>query len=204
VTTAIILVRHTVHELLDRMLAGRQPNVFLSAVGVTQARRLAGALVRFGVTEIKSSPQIRAQQTAEPIAAILGKRTGIVPEFDEMDFGAWSGRTFDSLQYDPGWRRWNSYRETCRPPGGETVQALQSRVLAGLSALEKAHPDQCIAIVSHAEPIRAAVLYYRGISLNEFARVQIDPGSCTTLQLNGGQSTIVRENAPAEAMMLAA
>jgi probable phosphoglycerate mutase len=77
-------------------------------------------------------------------------------------------------------------------------------VLAGLSGLEKAHPDQCIAIVSHAEPIRAAVLYYRGISLNEFARVQIDPGSCTTLQLNGGQSTIVRENAPAEAMMLAA
>jgi broad specificity phosphatase PhoE len=204
VTTTIILVRHCVHELLDRVLVGRQSDVFLSAAGVKQAERLAEALVRHGVTAVKSSPQVRAQQTARPTAAMLGKPAEIVPEFDEADFGTWSGRTFDSLQNDRHWQGWNSHRGAIRPPGGETMRELQSRVLPGLSRLANAHTGQCIAVVTHAEPIRAAVLHYRGISLDEFARVRIDPGSCTTLQLDGDQGTIVRENALTEAMMLAA
>lgn len=191
--TTIILVRHSTHELLDHVLLGRQTNVSLSAAGIMQAERLAAALIQGGVTEVKSSPQIRARQTAEPIAAMLGTPVEIVPEFDEADYGAWSGRTFDSLQNDPSWQRWNSHRDTCRPPGGESMHELQSRVLAGLSRLKKAHPDQCIAVVTHAEPARAAVLYYRVIPLGEFARVRIDPGSCTTLQFDGDHGAVVRE-----------
>jgi broad specificity phosphatase PhoE len=193
VATTIILVRHAAHDLLDRVLVGRTSDARLGAVGIKQAERLAAALVRSGVTDVKSSPQIRARQTAEPVAAMLGKPAEIVPEFDEADYGAWSGRTFESLQNDPDWKRWNSRRETCRPPGGESMHELQSRVLAGLSRLKKAHPDQCIAIVTHAEPARAAVLHYCGIPLSEFARVRIDPGSCTTLQLDGNHGAIVRE-----------
>ena len=64
------------------------------------------------------------------------------------------------------------------------MHEIQSRVLAGLSRLAKAHPGQCIAVVTHAEPARAAVLHYHGISLGEFARVEIDPGSCTTLRFD--------------------
>jgi probable phosphoglycerate mutase len=204
VTTTIILVRHCAHELLDRVLVGRQANVWLSAVGVRQAEHLAAALVRCGITGITSSPQPRAQQTAGPIAAKLGRQAEIVPEFDEADFGAWSGRAFDSLQTDHHWRLWNSRREACRPPGGETMQELQSRVLAGLLRLAKAHPGQRIAVVTHAEPIRAAVLHFRGRSLDEFARVQIDPGLCTVLQLDGRWGAVVRQNAHAGATMLAA
>jgi broad specificity phosphatase PhoE len=204
VTTTIVLVRHSAHELLDRVLVGRQPNVLLSAVGIRQAEHLAAALVRCGVTDIKSSPQLRARQTAEPIAAMLGGPAEIAPEFDEADFGAWSGRAFDSLQTDRHWRLWNSHREACRPPRGETMRELQSRVLAGLLRLAKAYSGQRIAIVTHAEPIRAAVLHFRGLSLDEFARVQIDASSCTMLRFDREQGAIVRENAHAEAMMLAA
>ena len=202
-TTTIILVRHCVHDLLDRILVGRAPNVSLSAVGIRQAQCLAAALVRRGVTGLKSSPQLRARQTAEPIAAMLGKPVEVMPEFDEMDFGAWSGCSFDSLQNDCRWRRWNSDRAACRPPGGETMHELQGRVLASLSRLVKAHPGQRIAIVTHAEPIRAAVLHYRGISLGEFARVKIGPGSCTTLEFDGGQGAIASGDAHAAATMLA-
>lgn len=203
-TTTIILVRHCAHEQLDRVLVGRQANVRLSAVGIRQAEHLAAVLARCGVIDIKSSPQLRARQTAEPIAARLGRQAEIVPEFDEVDFGAWSGRAFDSLQTERHWRLWNSHREACRPPGGETMRELQSRVHAGLLRLAEAHPGQRIAVVTHAEPIRAAVLHLRGRSLDEFARVQIDPGSCTMLRLDGDQGAVVRQNAHTEAMMLAA
>jgi len=202
VTTTIILVRHSHHDLIGRVLVGREPNVSLSAAGTRQAQRLAAVLVRRGVADVKSSPQLRARQTAEPIAAMLGKPIEIMAEFDEADFGAWSGRAFEQLQNDCHWQRWNSDRETCRPPGGETMRELQSRVLAGLSRLAKAHPGQCIAVVTHAEPARAAVLHYRGISLGEFARVEIDPGSCTTLKFDGERGEI-SEYVDAEAMMLA-
>lgn len=82
------------------------------------------------------------------------------------------------------------------------MRELQSRVLAGLSRLAKAHPGQCIAVVTHAEPARAAVLHYRGMSLGEFARVEIDPGSCTTLKFDGERGEI-SEYVDAGAMMLA-
>jgi len=191
VTTTIILVRHCHHDLLDRILVGRTANVSLSAVGIKQAQCLAAALARRGVTDVRSSPQLRARQTAEPIAAMLGMPAEVMPEFDEVDFGAWSGCAFDSLQKDCDWQRWNSHRETCRPPGGETMRELQSRVLAGLSRLTKACPGRCIAVVTHAEPARAAVLHYLEISLGEFARVAIDPGACTTLQFDGDRGAIV-------------
>jgi broad specificity phosphatase PhoE len=198
VTTTIILVRHCHHDLIGRVLVGREPNVALSAAGMRHAQRLAAVLVRRGVAEVKSSPQLRARQTAEPIAAMLGKAAEIMAEFDEADFGAWSGRAFEQLQHDCHWQRWNSDRETCRPPGGETMRELQSRVLAGLSRLAKARPGQCIAVVTHAEPVRAAVLHYRGMSLGQFARVEVDPSSCTTLKFDGKRTSArVRQTAEA-------
>ena len=71
------------------------------------------------------------------------------------------------------------------------MHELQSRVLAGLSCLAKAHRGQCIAVVTHAEPARAAVLHYGGISLGEFARIAIDPGSCTTLKFDRKRGAVV-------------
>ena len=83
------------------------------------------------------------------------------------------------------------------------MRELQNRVLAGLSRLAKAHPGRRIAVVTHAEPARAAVLHYRGIPLGEFARVEIDPGSCTALRFDDEQGVTVSAYAHAEAMMLA-
>jgi broad specificity phosphatase PhoE len=51
-----------------------------------------------------------------------------------------------------------------------------------------------VAFFSHAEPIRAAILHFRHISLNEFARVQVDPGSFTTLEFQNGQCSSIHEN----------
>ncbi len=201
--TTIILIRHCLHESIDHVLVGRGPDVLLSAAGIEQGKRLAAALADRGIAGVKSSPRARARQTAEMIASRLGKSVEIRAEFDETDFGAWSGRSFNSLQDDRRWKRWNCEREACRPPGGESIHELQNRVLAGLGCLAAAHPGASIVVVTHAEPIRAAVMHYRAISYREFARVRIDPGSCTTLRLQDGRGTIVRENEHPDVMMVA-
>jgi probable phosphoglycerate mutase len=204
VTTKILLVRHCAHELLDQCLVGRRIDVPLSETGIERSGRLATRLARHPVTHIKSSPRFRALQTARPLALAIRRPILIMREFDEVDFGEWAGRTFDALRNDPRWHRWNAHRATAVPPGGETMKDLQARVVCGILCVVEAHPNQTVVIVSHAEPIRAAILYFRRIRLNDFASVQVDPGSLTTLEFQNGHCSVTRQNEGVDRQAVAA
>jgi probable phosphoglycerate mutase len=180
----VLLVRHTSHLLIDRVLVGRAADVGLSELGRRQACALAHDLAPRPITRVQSSPQRRARETAEPIARALALSIEIVPEMDELDVGAWTGASFEELNHNPHWHAWNSKRSSTRPPGGESMPDLQKRVLDHLATLEREHPAEEILLVSHAEPIRAGVLHYRGLPLDAFSQVRIDPGSTTVLRLN--------------------
>jgi len=180
----VLLVRHTSYSLIDRVLVGRAPHVGLSEPGWRQAHALARDLVRRPICRVQSSPQRRARETAEPIARAFGLPIEIAPKMDELDVGLWSGASFEKLSSNAHWQAWNSKRCSTRPPGGESMRELQKRVLDHLAALEREHPGEEIVLVSHAEPIRAAVLHYRGLPLDAFAQVRIAPGSITELRLN--------------------
>src|SRR2546423_1757866 len=97
-TTTIILVRHAEHDLLCRVLIGRQPDVILNSAGMAQATRLGPALARRGARLVMSSSQARALQTARPFARLLGKAIEIAREFDDIEYGDWSGLPFDQLR----------------------------------------------------------------------------------------------------------
>src|SRR5690242_12322635 len=67
--TTIILVRHAdVHNPAD-LVYGRLPRFRLSAIGREQATRTAEALAPVPFAALYSSPQLRARQTAQAIAA---------------------------------------------------------------------------------------------------------------------------------------
>ena len=51
-----------------------------------------------------------------------------------------------------------------RFPGGETYGELRKRVCPALEAITAAHPDQTVAVVTHAGPIRAALSVWLGMS----------------------------------------
>jgi broad specificity phosphatase PhoE len=192
--TTIILVRHAEHDGVGEVLAGRDSRVALNALGRRTATHLAGVLARRGVDQVKSSPQMRALQTAKPLVGLIGVPIEIGGEFDEIDYGDWTGRRFDDLHQDAAWQMWNSARARSRPPGGESMGELQGRVLHGLLSIATRSGGQTIAVFSHAEPIRAALLHYRGMGLGEFTRVPIDVGSLTTLRFDHGVGTIIVHN----------
>jgi broad specificity phosphatase PhoE len=182
-TTTIILIRHAEHDGVGRMLTGRAAGIALNARGREQARRLAAELAPRRIAHVISSPRLRARQTAQPIAEACALPLAIGADFDELDYGDWTGRSFAELSNEPQWRRWNEQRATSRPPRGESMAELQARVLRGLAAAAAAHPGQSIVIVSHAEPIRAALLHCRGLSLNAFASVPVEPASIVPLSI---------------------
>lgn len=192
----IHLVRHGHHALLGRTLCGRACDVALDAQGIAEmeevGRRLAGEPVR----HVQASPRRRTQQSAAIITAALGRPVEIetVAAIDEIDLGAWSGRSFAALARDPRWHAWNATRDTARPPGGESMAELTARVIAHLDALARREPAGSIVIVSHAEPIRAALLHVMGIPVRRFAEMAVEPGSIATLVAAGGSLRLERIN----------
>ena len=190
-TTTIHLVRHAVHEVVNRVLIGRNASIGLSGVGFQQAQALGNRFACSKLASVQSSPQLRARQTARPIAEMHGLPLEDAPEFDEIDMGTWTGRSFEELKHDPQWQVWNSQRDTARPPRGENMRELQRRVMDRLYHVAKTNGGEEVVIVSHAEPIRAAVLYYLQLSLDDFLSVQIAPASVTTIVMRGQSGEIV-------------
>ena len=70
-----------------------------------------------------------------------------------------------------------------RHPGGETMQQAQSRALAALSRVRARFPGQPVAIVTHADIIKALLAPALGLSLDRLYRLLIDPASVSTLTL---------------------
>ena len=193
-TLVVHLVRHAAHGLLGRVLAGRRPGVHLSPEGRDQAERLAARLAREPLAIVQTSPLERARETAEPIAARLGLVPEVQPALNEIDFGAWTGLGFDTLGDDPEWRRWNAVRGLARPPGGETMLAVQARMRDHIEGLRLAHPDGHVALVSHCDVIRATLLLYLGLSVDAYDRIAVDPASVSTVAVGDWGARVLSLN----------
>jgi probable phosphoglycerate mutase len=178
-TTTLHLIRHGHHPLLGRVLCGRMPGVELDEQGRREIESCA-ALIDPPPDRIQSSPQQRALQTAGIVATRYGLSVEIVPALDELDAGDWTGRSFAELDTDPAWQRWNAQRGSSTPPNGESMASVQQRVVSHIERLCREHSGDCIVLTSHAEPIRAAIMHYARIPLDDFLSVDVAPGSVST------------------------
>ena len=179
----VLLVRHAAHDQVATILAGRMPGVNLGAEGRAQAARLADRLRGERLEAVQSSPRARTLETAEAIATAAGLPAPTpVDALDEIDFGAWSGQGFDALDDDPRFRQWNASRATARAPGGESMGEVQVRAMAHLAALGMAGAPQCLALVTHADVIKAVVCHVLGLSLDAWWRFHIAPASITRVE----------------------
>jgi probable phosphoglycerate mutase len=182
--TTFLLVRHAAHDWLGRGIAGRLPGVSLNEEGRHQAEALCLRLAELPIAKICCSPQPRTQETATPIAARLQLPIRIEPAFDEIDFGAWTGRTFDQLRAEgDAWEHWVHRRSTARPPGGEAFADVPARAMAALRTLQQEHPDGHVLVVSHGDLIKAVLATCLGLSLDHLERFDIAPASTSVLAM---------------------
>jgi broad specificity phosphatase PhoE len=182
--TTFLLIRHAAHGLLGKTLVGRTAGVHLSAEGQEQATRLAEWLSNQPIRAVYSSPLERACETAAPIADTLRLPLRISNALLELDFGEWTGRSFDQLSGDERWDHWNAFRSGTRAPGGETMLEAQARMVAELERLRGEHPDERVVVVGHSDPIKATLAYYLAMPLDLFGRLEISPASVSVLELH--------------------
>jgi broad specificity phosphatase PhoE len=199
VATTLFLARHAVHGLVDQVLCGRMAGVHLGGAGRHQAKLLARKLESVGLAAVYTSPLERAQETAAIIAADAARDLMTDEALIEIDFGAWTGHRFEALQDNPDWLRWNAERGTARPPGGEPMTEVQTRIVGWAEAAAERHQDTAIAAVSHGDVIKAMVASVLGLPIGHYARFEISPASLTTIILwpGGGAKLLSMNEAPA-------
>src|SRR5688572_8123339 len=141
----VLLIRHAEHEVGPAVLVGRTQGVRLSNSGVQQAVGLAGRLAGLPIAAVYASPMERTVQTAEIIAARHGLAVEIREALLEVDFGRWTGMSFEQLRHREDWKRWNAMRSMSGAPGGEFMLEAQRRAVQCVGDLAAAHEGQCIA-----------------------------------------------------------
>jgi probable phosphoglycerate mutase len=176
--------------MLPRALAGRLPGVQLNEQGRGEAKRAAERLKSKPIRHLFSSPMERCRETAEPIARALSVPVQISEAINEVDFGAWQGAEMATLAADDRWRRWTKYRSAHRLPAGETVIGIQARVVNEMIRLRDEFPDEHLALVSHGDPIRAALCHWLGIPLDFMVRFEVAPGSVSVVVLDAEQACV--------------
>src|SRR4030095_12528165 len=93
----LLLLRHgEVEERYHRIFGGRI-DMDLSPQGHAQAEVLARYLRQRPVDAIYASPMRRAQQTLAPLATHCPRPLVVLQEFREVDFGDWTGLSWEQV-----------------------------------------------------------------------------------------------------------
>jgi len=160
--TTVYLIRHGETEW---NLNGRwqgHADVPLNALGYRQARllarRLAESSVRFDA--IYSSDLDRAFQTAWELGAAVKVPVQLLPPLREIDLGAWSGLTYEEIKARfPSEIELLNLGHDIPRGGGESMRALQKRVVEAVDAIVAHHSGQTLALVTHGGCVRALLTH---------------------------------------------
>jgi probable phosphoglycerate mutase len=193
-TATILLVRHAAHVEMGRILSGRRRDVALSREGLEQAEIVADLLSIEPLAAVYASPRERAYYTARTLAEPHDLKVEIVDALDEVDFGDWTGSTFDQLEGDPAWSAWNEARGSARPPSGESMVEAVARAVAALAEIAAEQKGRMIACVSHCDIIRGVIAYHLGLPLDHMLRFDVDPASVSRIALGAWGARIMTVN----------
>jgi probable phosphoglycerate mutase len=192
--TVFYLLRHGEHNVQGRICAGRMPGVVLSERGRGEAEAAARKLAGAGIAAIYASPMERTRETGDIVGRHLGLPVNIHDDLAELDFGEWTGLTFDEVRKDPRWPLWATHRSLSCIPGGETMRAVQRRVIEAIMEMREAHPDDHVVVVSHGDVIRAALVFALGMPLDLYSRIEVATASLSTMRIDGNGIRVVAIN----------
>jgi probable phosphoglycerate mutase len=178
------LLRHGEHTLQGKIVAGRTPGIGLSERGRGEAEAAAARLAEAGIAAIYASPLQRAQETAAIVAERLGLDIATRADLDEVDFGDWTGSTFAAIRETAHFPAWANRRSLAMIPGGESMRAVQRRIVETLIELHAIHPDATLVLVSHGDPIRSGLAFALGMPLDYLTRIEVATGSISTIRID--------------------
>jgi len=189
VSSRLYLIRHADVENPNKVLYGHLDGFQLSALGRAQAEALGDQLRSEDLTRIVSSPLARAVETARLINERLARPAVLEtdPALREAEFS----RYLQGLPYwqvpllRPLWFVHKARRGLVA--GDESIDRLGGRILEVVRRLARDHPEETMAVVSHADPLNAAWILLDGRAHNEreMYRKAMDKAGMLRLEMDG-------------------
>ena len=171
--TTLIFVRHGQSESNLKQIFTGQSNVPLTPLGERQAQNTAHFLNERNIDVIYSSDLLRSMQTAIPTARM--KKLDIIPDegLREIFAGDWEGRSYESLASEDAeaFERWRIDCGNSCPTGGESVKSLARRIYNEVERILKKERGKCVAIFTHATPIRLMRAKWEGIDIDDLSNL---------------------------------
>ena len=158
--TTIYLIRHAEAEgNLCRRIHG-QYDTNVTTKGRRQLLALRDRFADIPVDACYASDLTRTKTTAQAIWIPKGLELHPDPAFREIGLGVWEDLPFGYLNtFQPeAIQCFNQDPRNWHVEGSETFTQYTDRFLAGLERIVRTHPDQTVAVVSHAAVMRGLLI----------------------------------------------
>jgi probable phosphoglycerate mutase len=153
----LMLVRHGQTESnVRKALDSRPPGPPLNLIGQQQAADLAADLADEPIVAVYASVALRAQQTAEPVAAKHGLAVQVVQGAQEVFVGDLECRTDDTSvqEFFRVFSAWAEGELSVPMPGGETGEQARDRFEQVVADIREQHREGVVVLVSHGGILR--------------------------------------------------
>lgn len=199
--TLLWLIRHAEVEVRYQGIFGGRIDMNLSPRGHDQAAALARYLAELGLTghgreapsrgphrpfvDCYISPMQRVRQTYAPVAAGGGPPPVVVPDLREVDFGDWTGLSWDEVRqhYGVSAFSWLDQLAGSTIPNAEDAAASRARIEPVVRQLLAQHAGRSFAIFCHGGVIRVILAFLLDWPLPRTAALDIDYASVTRVAL---------------------
>ena len=183
--TRLLLIRHAEVEASYQGVFGGRIDMDLSPRGHNQAATMAKYLRSKPLSAIYASPMKRVQQTLAPFLRNGAPKPVILPDLREVDFGDWTGLSWDQVQEKFGVSAfsWLDHLECGGIANAECGETFRDRVEPCLDRILADHAGEQVALFCHGGVIRMVLSILLRCPLSSMAMFEIEYASLTQIAL---------------------
>ncbi len=182
----VIFMRHGQAENnVSRTLVGRHIESHLTPQGKQQVADAAKQLKSIPIDKVYASPVIRAMETAQIVCETLGMDYEIDERLYEIELGKLVGMNYEEVTTKYGdlfLRFYAEHDPVLDSFGVEPFSAVKQRVKNLLDDVLKKHEDSNVLMVTHLDPIKAALATLLDLKPEALYRWHIRNASLTVLK----------------------
>jgi alpha-ribazole phosphatase len=185
----LVLIRHP-QVAIDAGICYGQTDVPLLHNVNESARVITTRMKALGVPSCVDGWHTSPLQRCASLARVLSAKPKIDPRLSELDFGAWEGKAWDSIDravFD----KWAADLEHSRVHGGESLAQFAARVLDWLSEVSA----DSVHVVAHAGVMRVLAAHLLKIDREAALNWSLDFGGIAWFRRAHGKWLVVRWNA---------
>ncbi|MFL6479204.1 MAG: histidine phosphatase family protein [Nitrososphaera sp.] len=183
----VLFMRHgQADSNINRILAGRHLESHLTDLGRQQVMDCAKQLMKsIAIEKVYVSPVIRTVETARLVCEVLGTDYVIDKRLYETEMGKLVGMNYEEITAKYGdvlTRFYSDYDPVLESFGVEAFASVKGRIVSLLDELLHQHEHSNVLMVTHLDPIKAALATVLDLSADSLHRWNIRNASLTILK----------------------